>query len=257
MGPSLQQWSSRQTEREAAASIQVPSEHWLLLRVPHGLHRWLLHFRLDSRLHTWYRHRLHLLARAHHGHRLRLVHVRLSHGRRHDAPLERSAHGGRTRRLRVASLVTLVGVGEGVGEDRLEAVLRHVKACVLDLLVDAHADGLVDGEEEQPRRGNSPQHDADAPNNLDSELLAAPARVVDIGVGGVLHVLVGAEDAGGPKAPHPAETVHDARVAGVVDLEDQQEVVPANQNAGADDTNQERHPRVHHRTVGSDRDQTS
>ena len=136
------------------------------------------------------------------------------------------------------------------------AVLRAVETNTLSLLVDTHADSVLDCQEEKTSGRDNPHHDHKGANNLHAELLRAAASVVHVRVGSVADVLVSAEDAHRPAAPHAAEAVDDASVTGVVDLGPEKEVVTGVEDDGCHHTDDERHPRVDHRARRGDANQT-
>mmetsp|Transcript_34905 Transcript_34905/g.25295 ORF Transcript_34905/g.25295 Transcript_34905/m.25295 type:complete len:342 (+) Transcript_34905:80-1105(+) len=151
--------------------------------------------------------------------------------------------------LLVLLLILVVAAGAGV---RLEAVLRRVEASLLNLLGHAHADGEVDAHEEDSGGDEHPRDNGKAANHLHAELLAALARLVHVGVGSVLDVGVGAEHAGGEKAPRTAHAVHNRGVAGVIDAQPEEDLVADVEHAGADEADHDGHPRLDNRAVGGD-----
>eukprot|EP00961_Rhodomonas_salina_P183779 2480965-Rhodomonas_salina.1 len=146
-------------------------------------------------------------------------------------------------------LILLTRLEQGV---RCQAVLRGVEASVLDLLRHAHADDQVDEHEKDAGGARGPADDGERAADLHGHLLAVGARSVHVGVGRVLDVAVGAEEADSPQAPAAARAVDDAGVAGVVDLEVKERVVAGVEDEGADDADEARHPRLNNRAVGRD-----
>jgi len=85
-----------------------------------------------------------------------------------------------------------------------------------------------------------------------TELLAGLAGLVDVGVGSILHIGVDAEDARRNQPPIPAEAMHHRSVAGVVNLEIDEQEVSSKQNRRANETDDHRMPWLNNGAVGCD-----
>ena len=97
------------------------------------------------------------------------------------------------------------------------AVLRSIEAHVFGLRTDAKAHCVLDAQKHDGRGADRPREDGKGSDNLHAELLSGLASGVCVGVRGVLHVGVDAEDANRPQAPRPADAVNHRCVARVVD----------------------------------------
>mmetsp|Transcript_65923 Transcript_65923/g.157322 ORF Transcript_65923/g.157322 Transcript_65923/m.157322 type:complete len:574 (+) Transcript_65923:74-1795(+) len=147
-----------------------------------------------------------------------------------------------------------VGVTLHLREDKGRHVLLAVRLEAQLLILLGHAEHADDVEDQEDERGRDhcPRHDHDRHDHLDTELLAALARVVGAAVLRVDHVRVRAPDARAPEAPDPDEAVHDRRVGRVIDLEHAEEVVARDVEDTAAHAREERVPRADNRGGGGD-----
>jgi len=103
----------------------------------------------------------------------------------------------------------------------------------------------MDKEEENSSGDQCPGNDTETRHHLYSKLLAAGARVVDVGIPGILNVDIRAESARGKDTPHPSKSVHNACVARVIDLHLEHEEVEDKIDGAAYRTNHNRMPRLY------------
>ena len=73
-------------------------------------------------------------------------------------------------------------------------------------------------EEENGSSDQCPSTNTETPHHLYAELLAAAARVVDVGIPSILNVFVRAENARSKETPDAHKPVYYACVAGIIDF---------------------------------------
>ena len=138
-------------------------------------------------------------------------------------------------------------------------MLRNIETHIFHLFGHADANRHLDRHKEKARHDSSPREDGDSADELHAKLLACAASLAraGVGVGGVLHIGVGAKDASGQESPEAARSVHGEGVQRIVHLELEQQAGGAEAHEGADHADKDGVPVVDDRAVGSDGDQAA